>query len=86
MSGETIGTFLSILFREIEESVLADVPQLERVSDGVRLPNAKGKRIAVYTFSGSLIKNVSGYSGETIALDKGTYIIVADNDAMKVVL
>ena len=71
---------------EIEESVLADVPQLERVSDGVRLPNAKGKRITVYTFSGSLIKNVSGYSGETIALDKGTYIIVADNDAMKVVL
>ena len=71
---------------EIEESVLADVPQFERMSDGVRLPNAAGKRISIYTFSGSLVKEVSGYSGETIALDKGTYIIVADNDAMKVVL
>ena len=71
---------------ELEENLFADLSQLERVSDGVRLPNAKGVCVSVYTFGGSLIKNVSCYSGETIVLDKGAYIIVTDSNALKVVL
>ena len=66
---------------KVEETI-----QAERAGNGLKLKNAVGKQVAVYDAKGTLVSKYTNYSGEVIVLSKGTYIVVAGQKAIKVML
>lgn len=70
----------------IDAITVEETIQAERASNGLKLKNAAGKQVAVYDTKGSLVSKYANYSGEVIVLGKGTYIIVAGKETIKVIL
>ncbi len=70
----------------IDAITVEEIIQAKRAGNGILLKNAVGKQVAVYDTKGSLVSKYTNYSSEVIVLSKGTYIVVADQKAIKVIL
>ncbi len=70
----------------IDAVTVEETIQAERAGNGLKLKNAAGKQVAVYDAKGTLVSKYTNYSGEVIVLGKGTYIIVAGKETIKVIL
>ena len=70
----------------IDAITVEETIQAERAGNGLKLKNAAGKQVVVYDAKGSLVSKHANYSGEVIVLSKGTYIIVAGQKTIKVIL
>ena len=70
----------------IDAITVEETIQAKRAGNGIKLKNAVGKQVAVYDTKGSLVSKYTNYSSEVIVLGKGTYIIVAGQKAIKVML
>lgn len=69
------------------ESVAKDAILIVKVSDGVQVSNAIGKRIDICTMDGQIMRSfVAKDSLETINLSSGIYVIKAGDKILKVVL
>ena len=55
-----------------------------KTAEGIVLVGADDKKVSVYNVVGILVEKTDSYAGETIKLDKGVYIIRADDKTMKV--
>lgn len=58
----------------------------EYVGGGVRFVGVHNEPLSVYNTDGALVKNFITYSGETIVLEKGIYIISVGDANIKIVL
>ena len=70
----------------IDDVVCEDDMLVENLSGGVVVPNAIGKDLTVYTPSGKLVERISSYKGQTVALEKGLYIIRTGNGVTKMLV
>ena len=69
------------------EGVSDDAVLIEKISDGVKVSNAAGKRIDIFTMEGKAVKSfVATDSIETINLPAGIYIVKAGDKNLKVIL
>ena len=82
--------FENIVEEEVEDTTgiaganANEVPQIEQVAGGIKLANATDKSVGVYSSSGSLLSYFPKYTGETILLENGVYIIAVGEQAIKV--
>ena len=70
----------------IDAFIVEETNQAKRAGNGIQLKNAVGKQVAVYDTKGSLVSKYTNYSSEVIVLGKGTYIVVAGQKTIKVIL
>ncbi|MDE6479924.1 MAG: leucine-rich repeat protein [Muribaculaceae bacterium] len=69
------------------EGVSHDAVLIEKISDGVQVSNAAGKRIDIFTMEGKAVRSfVATDSIETINLPAGIYIVKAGDKNLKVIL
>ena len=61
----------------------ADTPSFEITAEGIRLKTAESIEVTIYTTNGTLVERIDNYTGESIILDKGIYILKAGNKTMK---
>jgi hypothetical protein len=62
----------------------ADTPSFEITAEGIRLKTAESIEVTIYTTNGTLVERIDNYTGESIILDKGIYILKAGNKTMKI--
>ena len=69
------------------EGVSNDAVLIEKISDGIQVSNAAGKRIDIFTMDGKAVRSfVANGSIETINLPAGIYIVKAGDKNLKVIL
>ncbi len=61
------------------------VLEFEFVTNGFKIQNINGGKLAVCSSNGSVVKSIQNYCGETIVLDKGVYIVNINGQSVKVV-
>ena len=54
--------------------------------NSITVTGAENGSVYIYTVSGALVREIDNYSGETIALDNGIYIVRTKNKTIKVKL
>ena len=59
--------------------------EFEFATNGFKIKNINGGKLAVYSSNGSVSKSIQNYCGETIVLDKGVYIVNLNGQSVKVV-
>ena len=69
------------------EGPAGDAVMIEKISGGVKVSNASGRRVEVYTLDGQLVKTlVASDTIEIINLSSGLYVVKAGDKTLKVVL
>ena len=78
-------------FEDIQEHELtginsaeAETAVVEVTTNGIVIKNADGAAISVYNVVGVLVEETSSYTGETMMLDRGVYIIRIGEKTLKV--
>jgi hypothetical protein len=80
------GQFLYIQEHDLTaiDNITTETPTVAVTAGGIMVNGAEGKEVSVYNIVGTVVERTSNYTGETIMLDKGVYIVRVGNKATKV--
>ena len=83
---ETWGKFHYIQEHDLTtiDNIATETPTVVVTAGGIMVNGAEGKEVSVYNIVGTVVERTSNYTGETIMLDKGVYIVRVGDKATKV--
>ena len=83
---ETWGKFHYIQEHDLTtiDNIATETPTVVVTAGGIMVNGAEGKEVSVYNIVGTVVEKTSDYTGETIMLDKGVYIVRVGDKATKV--
>lgn len=64
--------------------VRAQQPEIAITSDGFTIKECDGAAVSVYSIDGKLLRTITDYQGEIIALRSGIYIVEVNGNCLKV--
>lgn len=64
--------------------VRAQQPEIAIISDGFTIKECDGAAVSVYSINGKLLRTITDYQGEIIALRSGIYIVEVNGNCLKV--